>query len=83
MQAAQQAVAEAERIKIRAREAARTAEESGGINIVELLRNLDVKPGDKHWDSWINRGGTNSEAILAHIQGLQELTQSELARLIN
>ena len=85
VQAAQEAAAQTQRSLIVAqRVAARTpAQTPGGLNLAQTVRFLGREEGEEPYDSWILRGNTSAEAILAHIQTLEELTQSEMERLIN
>ena len=63
--------------------AARTqAETQGGQNIVDSVRFLGNQPGEEPHESWLQRGGTSAESTLAHMQSLQEMTQSQMERLI-
>ena len=71
---AEQAAAETQRSLLAAQmyAALTQAQTQGGHNIVEAVRSLGIQPGEEPHESWILRGGTSAESMLAHMQSLQE-----------
>ena len=64
-------------------EAPASTQTEEGVRLVEAVRSYGVQPGEERHDSWVKRGSTSTEPMIAHNDSLGEFNKSQMERLIN